>query len=95
VDNLKDLEKLLKLCRKQGVQSIRFDGVEVHLGDLPQPQRSLKAAFPEQTVNPKAYQDAFDPGKIIVPTDLKVPTDEMTEEQMMFGSSDPTVWKTN
>lgn len=33
--DLKELEKFLKICRKQGVTDITFDGVSVKLGDLP------------------------------------------------------------
>lgn len=36
VDNLKDLEKLLKLCRKQGVTEINLGLVALKLGELPQ-----------------------------------------------------------
>lgn len=36
IENLKELEKLLKLCRKQGVLEIKFGTVEFKLGDLPQ-----------------------------------------------------------
>ena len=35
VQNLKDLEKLLKLCRKQGVTEIDLGSVKFKLGDLP------------------------------------------------------------
>lgn len=35
IDSLKDLERLLKICRKQGVQKIEFDNVKLELGDLP------------------------------------------------------------
>ena len=35
---IKELEKLLKLCRKQGVTEITLDGVAFKLGDLPQEQ---------------------------------------------------------
>lgn len=35
VSNLKDLEKLLKLCRKQGVTEINLGEVSFKLGDLP------------------------------------------------------------
>ena len=34
VDNLKDLEKLLKLCRKQGVTEINLGTVSFKLGEL-------------------------------------------------------------
>lgn len=35
IGDLKELEKFLKLCRKQGVLDISFDGFHVKLGDLP------------------------------------------------------------
>lgn len=35
IESLRDLEKLLKLCRKQGVLEIKLGSVELKLGDLP------------------------------------------------------------
>lgn len=35
IESLKDLEKLLKLCRKQGVTEIKLSTVELKLGDMP------------------------------------------------------------
>lgn len=35
IESLKDLERLLKLCRKQGVTEIDLNGVKLKLGDLP------------------------------------------------------------
>lgn len=35
IESLKDLEKLLRLCRKQGVTEIKLGVVELKLGDLP------------------------------------------------------------
>lgn len=35
IDSLKSLEKLLKLCRKQGVVKIELGNVRLELGDLP------------------------------------------------------------
>lgn len=35
VDNLADLKALIKLCRKEGLQSIEVDGVKLELGDAP------------------------------------------------------------
>lgn len=35
IENLKDLERLLKLCRKQGVTDIKLGTVELKLGNLP------------------------------------------------------------
>lgn len=44
IDNLKDLEKLLKLCRKQGVLEINVHGVSFKLGDLPIEARAASEA---------------------------------------------------
>lgn len=38
IENLKDLEKFLKLCRRQGVVETTLDGMSFKLGDLPQEQ---------------------------------------------------------
>lgn len=35
IESFKDLEKLLKLCRKQGVTELKLDKCEFKLGDLP------------------------------------------------------------
>ena len=35
IDSLKDLERLLKLCRKQGVLELKIRGCEFRLGDKP------------------------------------------------------------
>ncbi len=35
IKDLKDLQSLLKLCRKQGVTAIDFDGVRVSFGEMP------------------------------------------------------------
>lgn len=35
ITDLKDFEKFLKICRKQGVKEVSFQGTSVTLGDLP------------------------------------------------------------
>jgi len=35
LDDLKEFEKFLKICRKQGVTDVTWNGVAVKLGDLP------------------------------------------------------------
>lgn len=81
MSSIKDLERLIKLCRKQGVQSIRFDGVELHLTELPQSiQRVNHKKFPDLAPQGMA------PGGITV--DTKILTDELTEEQLLMWSVD-------
>jgi hypothetical protein len=80
-----ELKRLLKLCRQQGVSSIRYEGVEIHLGELPQKQPKYVAKAKSKPID----TSVFDPGPIASP--INTP-DEMTMEQMLFGSSDPSVW---
>lgn len=42
VESLKDLEKLLKLLRKQGVTEFKHAGIELRLGDLPRENEPLE-----------------------------------------------------
>lgn len=35
IKDLKDLQALLKLCRKQGITEIKFAGTEIKFGELP------------------------------------------------------------
>lgn len=37
--DLKQLKALISLCRKSGVMSIKCDGIELTLGDLPVPSK--------------------------------------------------------
>lgn len=43
--DLKQLDKLISLCRKRGIKTIKVDNVEITLGDpqLKAPRRSKKA----------------------------------------------------
>lgn len=47
INDLSDLQKLLKLCRKQGVLEIEVAGVKLKLGDLP--TETMQSAQAEQT----------------------------------------------
>lgn len=80
IDNLKQLKALIRTCRDEGVNRITVDGIEMTLEGAPKIKPSP---------TPGAYTPdpgTFDPGTIPTP-------DVMTEEQRMFGSSDPTVWQ--
>lgn len=41
LDDLKELEKFFKLCRKQGVVDISLENIIVKFGDLPTKQTAL------------------------------------------------------
>lgn len=61
IENQKDLEKLLKLCRKQGVTEIVLPTVSFKLGDLPtkhpiesiEDQEDKFADFPDGPLTPE------------------------------------------
>lgn len=53
IENLKDLERLLKLCRKQGITDIKLGSVEIKFGDLPASERG-QAFQEEQPADPYA-----------------------------------------
>jgi hypothetical protein len=60
IESLKDLERLLKICRKQGVTEIKLKDVEFKLGDLPMERGSNEVeiedpltGFPEGELTPE------------------------------------------
>lgn len=71
IDNLKDLEKILKLCRKQGVTELKLNGCEFKLGDMPQDTSSKAIEISDSEEDP--YKN--------------FPTGILTPEQLMFYSS--------
>jgi hypothetical protein len=88
VSDLKDLEKLIKLCRKTGVEVIKIDGIELVLGAEPVVRNKRTNVRKDNTA---PLGEITEDMKIPL-SDLVVPTDTITEEQMLFGSSDPEVW---
>lgn len=55
INDLKDLQKLFKLCRAQGVNSIKLGGVEISFGDLPMTQAQMQEQMSSQDpTNPYA-----------------------------------------
>jgi hypothetical protein len=56
--DLKELEKFLKICRKQGIDEISFEGLSVKFGSLP-----LKAA--NQIEEDEILTDELSPDELI------------------------------
>jgi hypothetical protein len=72
INDLKDLQKLLKLCRSQGITEIKLQGVEIRFGDMPQVHNSQSVNnISEELVNPYA----------------NFPQEVLTPEQLMFYSA--------
>jgi hypothetical protein len=98
IDSLKDLQKLLKLCRQQGVTSIKIDGIELNIST----QTNLASvnvksqidlnAFPEADWNIPPYNpvNVQDTATEVIEPKIDMP-DELTDEQLMFYSAKPEV----
>lgn len=74
---LKDLTKLIALCRKQGVEFIKIDGFELKLSDIPaasQTRRKTKVPAAEVEI-------PYAPGGITAETPV------LTDDQLLFWSS--------
>ncbi len=92
IETLKDLKEAILLCRKQGVQSIKIDNVEFHLGDLPVVQKRVKKQQVSLDNLPK--QKTFLPNEVtedskIINEIAAIDSDELTDEQKLFWSSQP------
>ena len=93
IQSLKELEKLLKLCRKQGVQVMKVDGMEFVLGDVT--PTTKKRYIQEKEVTSQIDLNAFPEADLKIPAFHPPPPmadrvdmpDELTEEQKMFYSS--------
>ena len=82
IDNLKDLKKLIDLCRKTGIEAIEVDGVKMNLGPMPTTQARIA---PQSSILAPADQTEYIPGGIT--ETMSIPTNDLTEEQMLFWSS--------
>lgn len=88
VSNLKDLKKLIHLCQSQGVRAIEVDGIKLELNELVKaPKRYKHIPEPSNSLSPNLDEN------ISIPQ-MDIPTDELTEEEMLFYSA-PTVQTSN
>jgi len=90
ITNLNELQKLIKLCRKLGVATMKAEGLEFTLGKDPsaKPTESFidTNVFPEANIKVPVYN----PGNINETTPIDViQTDDLTQEQLMFYSARP------
>jgi len=79
IADLKDLGKLIDLCRKKGVDSITVDNVSITLGHLP--EKAEKATDQSYDMPPEA---SF---PITSAVTMAIATEELDEEQLLFYSS--------
>jgi hypothetical protein len=86
IDTLKDLEKVISLCRKLGVESIKIDNVEFHLGQLPAKAKKVKSLIVDTFSEADIKVPQYTPVTNATEAD-RIVTDELTEEQLMFYSA--------
>ncbi len=75
IDTQKDLERLLKLLRKQGVTDFKHNGLELKLGDLPEAE---------------ATKHQTDQGELIEDDWAEFPAGMLTPEQLTYYSAGGT-----
>jgi hypothetical protein len=85
IESLKELEKLIKLCRKQGLSSIKIDNIEFQLGSLPDKPR--KSVFSDLELPPEAKLTVPQFKSPVQAEAEKIATDALTEEQMLMWSA--------
>lgn len=83
IDNIKELQKVIQLCRKFGVFTIEVDNVKLSLGPV---QGELKidysTDFPEANIRIPKYNPASP-----VEAATAIATSELTDEQLLFYST--------
>jgi hypothetical protein len=84
IESIKDLEKVIRVCRKTGVDIVKIGDIEIVLDkSFKTSPRRVKALKTEVKGIPL-------PGGIDADTKIEVPdiqTDELTDEQLMFYSA--------
>lgn len=96
ISSLKELTKVIQACRKMGVQSIKIDNVEFHLGEKPQPIRRQSKASKVQidTTSSSVYvPGGIDENTKIIAESAAIDTDSLTQDQLLFYSARPEAFE--
>jgi hypothetical protein len=91
IQNLKDLEKLIKLCRKNGVSTMSVDGINMVLQIENKRTTQAKSidsnVFPEENVSVPRYTPVPEETASQIE---QIETDSLTDEQLLNWSSTPS-----
>ncbi len=99
IESLKDLEKLVKLCRKAGIQTLKADGIEFTLGVEPYkaPRQRFEdpmasTQIPTPNIMDNDQLDPIQAAKLHAAQQLKqlqdyIETDEISDDQKLFYSA--------
>lgn len=83
IDNLKDLKKLIQLCRTTGIEAIEVDGLKMNLGPTPVSYKQHKTAT--TLLKDNISNGTVAPGGIT--EEIQIPTTGLTDEQLLFYSA--------
>jgi hypothetical protein len=85
IKDLKELKQFLKICRDNGVESIKFGNTEVYLKPQAAKSKAKNSILTGMDI-PDIPKPTYVPGGI--DEDVKIQTpDELTEEQLLFYSA--------
>ena len=81
IENIKELQKVIQLCRKQGIESFEIGDIKFTLGSLPKEEvlRDVANDFPEASLKVPEFSPTSKPDTI--------KTDELTPEQLLMWSA--------
>ena len=90
LENLKDLEALIKLCRKYNLEAFEIGDIRFSLGASPVKQQKIKElpelTFPEVNIKVPAFNGITNP-EVLKAVEEQIKTDGLTDEQLLFYSS--------
>jgi hypothetical protein len=85
IENIRDLEKIIRVCRKTGVDIIKIGDIEIVL------DKSFKTALRQSKALKTDIKGIELPGGIDESTKIEIPDiatpDELSDEQLMFYSA--------
>ena len=85
IKSIKDLEKVIKVCRRLGVEAIEIGEIKFNLGAEPKSKMGIVSAandFPEASIKIPQYTPQASPEVQGV-----IKTDELTPDQLLFYSA--------
>lgn len=88
IETFKDLEKLIKLCKKTNIYNIKIDNIEINISQIKLNKKNLDTeVFPEEIVKIPIFKPVASSINDNPSTPDKIETDELTNEQLLYYSS--------
>ncbi len=89
IENLKDLKKIMQLCKQLGVTAIKIDGVEFFISpNKDKPSKIDLNAFPEALVKVPTYSPVNIQNTSNEPIESLIDTpDALSDDQLLYYSA--------